>query len=76
MFAEVLGEVFPERRDALEAHARRLSWARVVAGVHYPTDLEAGRRLAQSLVRALRGNPDFQRAVGACRAEVQAEAAR
>lgn len=76
VFAEVLGEVFPERRDALEAHARRLSWARVVAGVHYPTDLEAGRRLAQSLVRALRGNPDFQRAVGACRAEVQAEAAR
>lgn len=70
LYAAVLGELFPERREALEAHARRLSWARILGGVHYPTDLEAGRRLAQALFQALRGRPAFQRALEACRTEL------
>lgn len=76
LYAAVLGELFPERREALEAHARRLAWARILGGVHYPTDLEAGRHLAQTLFQALRGNPDFQRALEACRAELAAEVLR
>lgn len=70
LYAAVLGELFPERREALEAHARRLAWARILGGVHYPTDLEAGRRLAQILFQALGGNPEFQRALEACRTEL------
>lgn len=76
LYAAVLGELFPERREALEAHARRLAWGRILGGVHYPTDLEAGRRLARALFQALRGNGDFQRALEACRAELGAGVVR
>lgn len=72
LYAAVLGELFPERRDALEAHARRLAWARILGGVHYPTDLEAGRRLAQLLFQALRSNTGFQQSLEACRTELAA----
>jgi len=68
--AEVLGEVFPEQRDALFAWADRAAWGRVLGGVHFPTDLVAGRVLAKIVIDAMKKNPEFRAAIERCRAEV------
>lgn len=68
--AEVLSEVFPDQRQALFAWADRAAWGRVLGGVHFPTDLVAGRVLAQAVVDAMRTNPEFRAAIARCKAEV------
>ena len=67
--AEVLSEVFPDRRQALFAWADRAAWGRVLGGVHFPTDLVAGRDLAAAVISAMRRNPEFLAAIERCRAE-------
>lgn len=53
--AGLLAEIFPEHREALRRRAELVAWSRVVGGVHYPSDIVAGRmlgdRLAQEFLR-------------------------
>ncbi|HVS51169.1 MAG TPA: phosphatase PAP2 family protein [Opitutaceae bacterium] len=72
VFALVLAELFPDKRDALIAQARETGWLRVQGGVHYPQDIFAGRVLGQALVRAFLASPAFQRDLAAARAEIAA----
>jgi acid phosphatase (class A) len=67
--AGVLAELFPESREELQAHAHRLAWARVLGGVHFPTDIVGGRLLAEAILAQLKTNAAFREAVEACRAE-------
>jgi acid phosphatase (class A) len=69
--AGVLAEIFPEHRDALMARAHRAAWARILGGVHFPTDDVAGRLLAEAIVKRLKGQPGFRAEVIACRAEMR-----
>jgi acid phosphatase (class A) len=68
----VLAEVFPEKRDAILAHARLMGWHRVQIARHYPTDIYAGRVLAQAIVREMNENPQFQHDLAEVKAEVAA----
>ena len=68
----VLAEVFPEKREAIVAHARLMGWHRVQIARHYPTDIYAGRVLAQAIVREMNGNPQFQHDLAEVKAEVAA----
>jgi acid phosphatase (class A) len=43
MSAILLAQMVPEKRDALFARGREFGANRVVDGVHYPSDVEAGR---------------------------------
>jgi len=67
--AGVLGELFPEFREELQAHAHRSAWTRVLGGVHFPTDVVGGRLLAEAILAHLKTIPAFREAVEACRAE-------
>ena len=64
--AILLARMVPEKRDELFARAAAAGQSRVVAGVHYPTDLEGGRISAVALAVELLHNPealdDFNRA--------------
>ncbi len=71
-FALVLVEIFPEKRDALLAKGCSIGWHRVMLAKHYPTDVFAGRVLAQAIVRELNATPDFQRALAEVKAEITA----
>ncbi len=60
VFALVLVELFPEKRDAILAVGREIGWHRVEIARHYPTDIYAGRVLAQAIVKELKTNDKFR----------------
>ena len=68
-WALVLAEVFPDKRDALLERAHRAAWGRVLAGVHFPTDLVGGQLMAEAIVSELKKSDTFRAAVGKCREE-------
>ncbi len=70
IWAEILAEVFPAERERLLAMAERSAWLRVVAGVHDPSDLEGGRRLALAFLEALRAQPSYRNDLEAARRAV------
>lgn len=71
VLALVLADLFPEKRDAIIAEARMIGWHRVEIARHYPTDIYAGRVLAQAIVQQMQKSADYQRDFVAAKAEVE-----
>jgi acid phosphatase (class A) len=69
-WALVLAELVPTRADALIERGRDFTWSRVVCGVHYPSDVEAGRTVAAAAVARLHADADFRQMMDAARAEL------
>jgi acid phosphatase (class A) len=69
LFGLILAELDPEQRDALMDRAREIGWDRVIAGVHFPSDLVAGRVLGQAIFQGMSSNPGFQKDLEAAKAE-------
>lgn len=59
LFALILGDLVPQRRKEFLARADEAALNRVIAGVHHPSDIEAGRLLANELYRNLRYDAGF-----------------
>ncbi len=70
VLALVLAEVFPDKHDAIISRARDIGWHRVEIARHYPTDIYAGRVLAQAIVRELNVKPEFQKDLAEAKKEV------
>ena len=68
--AEMLAVFFPDKKDALLARAAAVGRSRIVAGVHYPSDVDEGKKLADALVAALLANAAFQKDLAPAQAEV------
>jgi acid phosphatase (class A) len=66
----VLADLFPDQHEAILAKARQIGWHRVEIGRHYPTDIYAGRVLAQAIFREMKQNGAFQRDFAAVKAEI------
>ena len=60
MYALILAEIAPSHREAILERGREIGWDRVVAGLHHPTDIYAGRVLGQALAESLLADPKFQ----------------
>ncbi len=69
-WALVLAELVPSRADAIIERGRDFTWSRVVCGVHYPSDVEAGRTVAAAAVARLHADLEFQRLLNAARVEL------
>jgi acid phosphatase (class A) len=69
-WALVLAELIPSRADAIVERGRDFTWSRVVCGVHYPSDVEAGRTVAAAAVARLHADTDFRQIMDAARAEL------
>ena len=61
LFALILSDLSPDRRAEFMARADEAALNRVIGGVHYPTDIEAGKRLAEAIYTDLHKNLAFQR---------------
>ena len=70
--ALLLAEMFPDKRDAILAEGRAIGWHRVEIAHHYPTDIYAGRVLAQAIVREMKKNADFKRDFADVKSELAA----
>lgn len=57
--ARLLARAMPEKAEALAARAEEYARNRIVAGVHFPTDIEGGRRSAEAIDKALTKDPGF-----------------
>ncbi len=67
-YAMVLADLLPDHREALVAQGRLVGVDRVIGGVHYPSDIEAGQRLAAKLGAEWLAQPANRARVEAVRA--------
>jgi acid phosphatase (class A) len=72
-WALVLGEILPDQRNALVARALQIGEDRLVLGMHYPSDVMAGRILGAAVVKKMKESADFQAKVKAAAEEIAAE---
>jgi len=70
--ALVLSELAPDLKDALVARGLQIGDDRVLGGVHFPSDIEAGHKLAQALFDKFKASPDFQADLAKAKAEIAA----
>ncbi len=70
--ALVLAAMLPEKREAILARGRQYGWSRVVGGVHWPSDVAAGRIAAVAMVDRLARDASFRRDLDAATVELRA----
>jgi acid phosphatase (class A) len=68
-----LAEIVPEKRPQILARADDFARNRLVCGVHYPSDVEASRRVAYAVFGYMMATPRFQRDLAAAKAETRAK---
>jgi acid phosphatase (class A) len=69
LWCAILGELAPEHRATFEERARESRWSRLLAGVHFPSDVEAGRVIGEAFAKKVISHPDFQRRLQLARGE-------
>ena len=72
----ILAELAPDRATDIMMRARAIGESRVVCGVHFPSDVEAGRTNGAVLSAALHGDPAFRADLDKARAELAAARAK
>jgi len=68
----VLAAMVPEKREAIFARMQEYAESRLYCGVHYRSDIEAGRIAGTALAALAMNNPDFQREFVVARGELRA----
>ncbi len=72
VLALVLADLLPDKHDAILAQARQIGWHRVQIARHYPTDIYAGRMLAQAIVKQFKKSDTFENDFAKVQAELAA----
>jgi acid phosphatase (class A) len=75
-WALVLTQLAPERADVLAQRGYAFGQSRVICGVHWQSDVTAGRTVGSAVFAQLQSNPDFVAQLGEARKEVAAAHAR
>jgi acid phosphatase (class A) len=67
----MLAMMIPEREPQLRARATQFARQRMICGVHFPSDLEAGERAARDLLGRMATVPEFQQELARATAELR-----
>lgn len=67
----VLGDMLPEKRAEIAARAREFAHNRLVGGIHYPSDIEAGRISGTVIAATIMTHPDYKVEFEAAKAELR-----
>jgi acid phosphatase (class A) len=71
--AIILSNMLPEKRESLFARGREYGHNRIVAGDHFPTDVEAGHFAATAIAAAFFQNEKFLNDFAEAKAELRSE---
>lgn len=71
-WALILAEIQPAKASDLMVAGREIGQSRVVCGVHFASDVAAGRELAAAMVARLHADPQFVADLKAAKAELSA----
>jgi len=71
MMAIVLSSMLPEKRTAIFVRANEYADSRIIGGMHYPSDLDGGRRAGSAMAATLLASPTFHADYAAARAELR-----
>ena len=71
----LLGNMVPEKRAEIMRTAWEVGDCRVVLGVHYPSDIEAGRITGFLLAQAMMSSEDFEKEFDPAKSELLANMA-
>lgn len=71
-WALILAELVPERADAILQRGRDFGQSRIVCGVHWQSDVDAGRVIASATVARLHADAKFREEMEAARQELAA----
>ena len=66
----VMAELAPAKASGLLEAGREIGDSRVICGVHYQSDVEAGRMLGAAMVAAEHANAQFRADFAAAKAEL------
>jgi acid phosphatase (class A) len=72
IYALLLAELAPDRTAPILSRGRAFGESRIVCGVHWKTDIEAGRDAGTAAFVVLQSNPEFRADLEAARAELAA----
>lgn len=75
-WALILAEIAPERADAILSRGYAFGQSRVICGVHWQSDVTAGRVLAAAVVSKLHTDPVFMAQLAAAKKEIAAARAK
>jgi len=67
----VLAEIAPERSNALIQRAHAFGQSRAICGVHWQSDITAGREVGAAAVARLHANPTFRAQMALAQQEIQ-----
>jgi acid phosphatase (class A) len=67
----ILSAMVPEKKTEIWARANEYAQSRVVGGMHYPTDIEAGYRSGTAIAGVMFQQPTFQTEFAAAKTEVR-----
>lgn len=70
LWSILLAELMPEHTAGLQARAEETRRSRLVAGVHFPSDLVAGQVIGEALAREMLRSPVMQEELRAVRTEL------
>jgi acid phosphatase (class A) len=70
--ALILSELASDLKEGLLARGQQIGDDRVLGGVHFPSDVEAGHTLAKALFDKFMASPDFQADLTKAKAEIAA----
>jgi acid phosphatase (class A) len=69
-WALILAELVPDRADAILKRGYEFGQSRIVCGLHWQSDVDAGRLVGAAVVARLHGNERFMTAMQAARQEI------
>jgi acid phosphatase (class A) len=56
----MLADIYPQKKEDIEAYGLELGNLRYIVGLHHPSDVEAGQKLGQDICKRLRNEPDYR----------------
>ncbi len=71
MMAAVLANMLPEQRGPIWARAADYAQSRVIGGMHFPSDLQAGQRAGTAMAQALFAIAEFRADLDAAKTELK-----